>query len=227
MFIRHSVFAGVLLLLFAAEASAAALSRVVTSAGALAVLGALLVMKSWPAQLSASVLPTAGGALALAGGAWWWWRLRALTASKQTDVKVSERFAPVAFVELPPEVDRDGLHVLLRRQFVALQSAWDAGDMVALGALTTPDMLAELCLERPAFAEHGAAAAGATEVVTVQANLLGFEALGADFVVSVEFSGLIRESAHGVAVPFRELWMLTRSNCEADGWRLARHQALV
>jgi predicted lipid-binding transport protein (Tim44 family) len=98
--------------------------------------------------------------------------------------------------------------------------------MVALGALTTPDMLAELCLERPGCAAHDAVG-GSTDVVTVHADLLGFEVLARDFVVSVEFSGLIRESANGGAVPFRELWMLTRSNREAEGWRLARHQALL
>ncbi|HEY9237801.1 MAG TPA: hypothetical protein VIP10_03075, partial [Burkholderiaceae bacterium] len=75
MYLRPPVVAGLLLLLCMGEASAAALTRVVTSAGALAVLGALLVMKSWPTQLSAAALPAAGGALAVAGGALWFWRL--------------------------------------------------------------------------------------------------------------------------------------------------------
>ena len=47
------------------------------------------------------------------------------------------------------------------------------------------------------------------------------------YVVSVEFSGLLRESAEAGAVPFRELWLLTQSKREAAAWRLARHQALL
>ena len=218
---------GALLVLFASDASAAALSRLVTSAGALAALAALLVMKSWPAHLPTSALPTAGGALAVAGGALWWWlRAPSVLAATPAGARSVGHFAPAAAVALPSEFDRERLQSVLRRQFVELQAAWDRGDMVALGALTTPDMLAELCLERPGCVAHDTVS-GSTDVVTVHADLLGFEVLAQDFVVSVEFSGLIRESANGGAVPFRELWMLTRSNREAEGWRLARHQALL
>jgi hypothetical protein len=60
----------------------------------------------------------------------------------------------------------------------------------------------------------------------LRCELIGFETLAQACVVSVEFSGLMREAAAGGAVPFRELWMLTQSNASDTGWRLARHQAL-
>ena len=49
----------------------------------------------------------------------------------------------------------------------------------------------------------------------------------AAWLASVEFSGLIRESAEKGAVPFRELWMLAAAKDGAPSWRLARQQALL
>ncbi|HWK85567.1 MAG TPA: hypothetical protein VNS61_17720, partial [Caldimonas sp.] len=86
----------------------------------------------------------------------------------------------------------------------------------------TPDMLEELL--------HMLTARGSgpsrTDVISLHAELLGLEELGVAYLASVEFSGLIRESAERGAVPFRELWMLA---CMKDGtpsWRLARQQSL-
>ncbi len=218
---------GALLMLCALDASAAVLSRLVTSAGALTALAALLVMKNWPAHLPAAALPTAGGALAVAGAlAWWRLRAAALPGSGRSASRTVGHIAPARPVSLPPGTDADTLKGLLRRHFVDLQAAWDRGDMIALGALATPEMLDELQFERSGEAADGEAG-GSTDVVTVQAHLLGYESLGRDSVLCVEFSGLIRESAGDAAVPFRELWMLTRSNSQPDRWRLARHQALL
>jgi predicted lipid-binding transport protein (Tim44 family) len=234
--VSASVWLGVLLALSANEACAAALGSFATSVGLLAALAALFVLKGWPAHLPASALSTAGGALLVAGGAAWWWRARAterlagfvpVPGRPGGDVRPRAgglgRSAPVA---LPMGFDREALRADLRRLFVQLQDAWDRREMRALGLLTTPEMLAELCLEFPGRTVCSEEARS-TEVVTLHAELLGFEALAQAFVVSVEFSGLIRESADGGAVPFRELWMLTRSKGGAVGWRLARHQALL
>jgi hypothetical protein len=64
-------------------------------------------------------------------------------------------------------------------------------------------------------------------VLTLHAELLGLEELGAAYLASIEFSGLIRESADAGAVPFRELWMLSATKEGAPSWRLARQQALL
>ena len=55
----------------------------------------------------------------------------------------------------------------------------------------------------------------------------GLKTHGTGYVVSVEFSGLMREAPDDCAVPFREVWMLTRFMHGAEGWKLARHQALI
>jgi predicted lipid-binding transport protein (Tim44 family) len=110
-----------------------------------------------------------------------------------------------------------------RSRFLRLQAAWDAGDVQALGHLTTPDMLQEL------LAVLGSRVGGPsrTDVITLHATLLDVEELGAAWLASVEFSGLIRESAEQGAVPFRELWMLAAAKDGAPSWRLARQQALL
>jgi predicted lipid-binding transport protein (Tim44 family) len=56
--------------------------------------------------------------------------------------------------------------------------------------------------------------------------LLGVEDLGAHFLASVEFSGMIREEISAGASPFREIWNLTKSHNAGSGWLLAGVQAL-
>jgi len=231
-----SIGVGVLLALSADPACAAALGSVATSVGVLVMLGALFVLKGWPAHLPASALSTAGGALVVAGAAAWWWRARsaqrlagfvAVPGRIGRDVRWrGEGLGRSTAIALPAGVGREALLADMRRLFVQLQDAWDRHEMCTLGLLTTPEMLAELCLELPGRSAC-AEALCSTEVVTLHAELLGFETLAQALVVSVEFSGLIREAADGGAVPFRELWMLTRSKANVEGWRLARHQALL
>jgi predicted lipid-binding transport protein (Tim44 family) len=110
-----------------------------------------------------------------------------------------------------------------RSRFLRLQAAWDAGDVQALGHLTTPDMLQELLL----VLGNRVGGPSRTDDITLHATLLDIEEFGAAWLASVEFSGLIRESAEQGAVPFRELWMLAAAKDGAPSWRLARQQALL
>ena len=130
-----------------------------------------------------------------------------------------------AAIALPAEVREAELLSDLRGHFVRLQAAWDAREVGALHALATPGMVAQICEDWPDG--DADAAVNRTDVVTLHAELLGFEALGEGYLATVEFSGLIRESAHSGAAPFRELWMLAGSQNVATDWKLARQQALL
>lgn len=230
-----AVWVAVALALSANDACAGALGSLVTSVGVFAALAGLFVLKGWPAQLPASAaLSTAGGALVVAGGAAWLWRTHAagrwsgpaaVRPLPAAGARTAGQSPPVAAIVLPRGTDREALLIELRLHFVRLQEAWDLGAMPALQALTTSEMLEELCLGLPACSFDGAAAR--TDIVTLRADLFAFDELPAAFVVSVEFSGLMRESPGHCPLPFRELWMLTRSKDGSSGWKLARHQALL
>jgi predicted lipid-binding transport protein (Tim44 family) len=230
------LWVAVALLLGSNEAGAAALGSLASSAGLFAALAAWFVIKGWPAQLPIIAWPAAASMLLVAAGAAWLWRARAaqgivarfapparsLGARRTGPVLARPSAAPVT---LPEGIGHETLLAEMRLQFVRLQAAWDVGDLEVLGALTTPQMLDELRLERSGCAAPHESIR--TDVVTLHAELLGFEEVAGTYLVSVDFSGLIRESSDRGAAPFRELWMLAQSKQGGVGWRLARHQALL
>ena len=208
----------------AAGAGAAAFSGLSTWLGVLAALWALLGVHQGDA--GAAVFAT-GVALVLASLRWTW-RQRAGAGEGEAVVEASVRaprpgrVATPAFASLPAGLDGEVVLDEVRSRFLRLQAAWDAGDVAALSHLTTPDMLEELLDVLTARGSEP----NRTHVLTLHAELLGLEELGAAYLASVEFSGLIRESADAGAVPFRELWMLAGTKDGAPSWRLARQQAL-
>ncbi|MFT3664450.1 TIM44-like domain-containing protein [Piscinibacter sp.] len=119
-------------------------------------------------------------------------------------------------------------HALLgaaREQFLRLQSAWDAADLDALRRLTTEDMFEQIAAELPGRGREP----NRTEVLALEAHLIALDSVGPLELASIEFSGVVRESARAAPAPFREVWMLARGpGCQAaEGWLLARQQALM
>jgi predicted lipid-binding transport protein (Tim44 family) len=55
----------------------------------------------------------------------------------------------------------------------------------------------------------------------LEAQLLGIEDLGDDYMASVEFSGMIREQPSAGPSPFREVWNMTKPKSGASGWLVA------
>jgi len=204
------------------------------------VIGGVTTWLGVAAALSALLEPRraddfAGAAAVLAFGAlltiaWAGWRrnggrMSALAVTGAADaalagVATMRTATPRA---LPAALDGGQVLEAARARFLGLQAAWDAGDVQALGRLTTPDMLRELL----AVLNDRVGGPSRTDVITLHAELLELEELGAAWLASVEFSGLIRESAEQGAVPFRELWMLAAAKDGAASWRLARQQALL
>ncbi|MCW7537314.1 Tim44-like domain-containing protein [Aquabacterium sp. A7-Y] len=123
---------------------------------------------------------------------------------------------------VPAGFDAHGFLEAAKSNFVLLQEAWDRADLSALRALMTDDMLVHIGLQ---LQERGDQP-NRTDVVTLQAELLGVEDVGATFLASVEFSGMIREEVTSGAAPFREVWNLTKPKDGSSGWLLAGVQAL-
>lgn len=126
---------------------------------------------------------------------------------------------------VPAGFDTEGFLAAAKRNFVTLQDAWDRSDMGALRSMMTDDMLAEL---RGQLAERDRqpAAAARTEVVMLEAQLLGIEELATEYMASVEFSGMIREEPSAGPSPFREVWNMVKPKDGGAGWLVAGVQAL-
>jgi len=63
-------------------------------------------------------------------------------------------------------------------------------------------------------------------VVRLDAELLSIQQQGLDYMASVRFHGMIRESEGGAAEAFDEVWNLVRPTAGGSGWMLAGIQQL-
>jgi len=124
-----------------------------------------------------------------------------------------------------PGFDVDGFLRASKSNFISLQDAWDRADLASLRSMLTDTMLTDLQIQL-AERERSGAGAGRTEVVMLEARLLGMEQAPDGQLASVEFSGLIREDPSAGANPFCEIWSITRPKNGPDGWLVAGVQAL-
>jgi predicted lipid-binding transport protein (Tim44 family) len=127
---------------------------------------------------------------------------------------------------IPAGFDTDGFVAAAKRNFITLQDAWDRADLAALRSMMTDEMLGEI---KSQLAEREGRLGGQpnkTEVVMLDAQLLGIEDTGDEYMASVEFSGMIREDSSAGPSPFREVWNMTKPRNGASGWLVAGVQAL-
>jgi len=101
-----------------------------------------------------------------------------------------------------------------RLNFVRLQEAHDARDSAALADFLSADLLAEV----QAQWQSEGAANGKTDVVTLESEVLDVVSEGLLYVVSVRFSGLIREDGAAEPQPFSEIWHLEKPMRGSTGW---------
>lgn len=101
-----------------------------------------------------------------------------------------------------------------RLNFVRLQEAHDARDGAALADFVTADVLAEVQAQWQAEGDT----AGKTDVVTLEAEVLDVATEGLLYIVSVRFSGLIREDGHAEPQSFAEVWHLEKPLRGTAGW---------
>jgi len=64
-------------------------------------------------------------------------------------------------------------------------------------------------------------------VVQIEAELLGIENDGKDYLASVKFIGSIKSAPDALAEPFHEVWNLTKPVSGNGGWLLAGIQQLA
>jgi predicted lipid-binding transport protein (Tim44 family) len=110
-----------------------------------------------------------------------------------------------------------------KSNYIRLQAAWDKGDSADIREFTTPEVFAELKMQ---IAERNGQA-DYTDVVTIDAELLGIENDGKDYLASVKFLGSIKSAPDALAEPFHEVWNLSKPVSGNGGWLLAGIQQLA
>jgi predicted lipid-binding transport protein (Tim44 family) len=125
----------------------------------------------------------------------------------------------------PADFDVAGFLQASKTNFIHLQAAWDRSDVPSLRAMMTDGMLEQIQAQL-AERERSGAPGSQTEVVMLDARLLGIEELESAYMASVEFSGLMREEASAGPNPFREVWNITRPRSGQGGWLVAGVQAM-
>lgn len=123
---------------------------------------------------------------------------------------------------IPADFDGEAFLRVAKVNFIRLQAANDAANLDDLREFTTPEMFAELRMD--IADRHGAAQQ--TDVVALDAELLEVVAEAARHVASVRFHGQIREEKDGPALPFDEVWHLTKPADGSRGWAIAGIQQL-
>ena len=104
-----------------------------------------------------------------------------------------------------------------RLNFVRLQEAHDRKDLSTMRDFLAPDVYREIEADIRAAGDTESR----TEVLTLEAEVLDVVEERGSFIVSVRFTGVIREAADRGAEPFSEIWHLEKPVDGSSGWVVA------
>lgn len=122
--------------------------------------------------------------------------------------------AAAAAASVPADFDAAGFEKIAKQVFIRMQAANDAGDQADLRRFTTPQMYASIqqeLLERGGQKQQ-------TEVLQLDAGVVDIATEDGQQIVSVRFSGLVREASEQAATDFDEIWHLVKAG---EGWLIA------
>ena len=120
---------------------------------------------------------------------------------------------------IPANFDSVGFLTAAKANYVKLQEAWDSGDLAELSEFTSNDMFITLTHELRARGGKST-----TEVVTLDADLLGIESTADEHIASVKFDGTLK--VDGEVERVSEVWNLAKP-VRGGGWVLAGIQQLA
>lgn len=123
---------------------------------------------------------------------------------------------------VPADFDTAGFLRHSKTCFIRMQAVWDKADVNDLREFTSPEMYAEL---KQQLLERGASS-NVTDVVSLDAELLGIDTVGDEYIASVKFSGMVREAENAATEQFAEVWNLAKPVSGTGGWVLAGIQQL-
>lgn len=120
---------------------------------------------------------------------------------------------------IPGDFDTPTFLANAKTQFVEIQKLWDKGDVEQLRTFLTDDLLKEAA---PQIAQRQGE--NVTQVVLLNAELLGIEKVADGHLASVRYSGMLREEVGAEAFRFEEVWNLFKA--DGAGWLLAGIQQI-
>ncbi len=120
---------------------------------------------------------------------------------------------------IPGDFDSNRFVQEAKQQFVAIQKVWDSGDVSQLRNFLTDDLMKELEVQLA-----GRGGVNHTEVVLLNAEMMGIEKVTDGHLASVRFSGMLREQVGAEAFRFEEVWNLFKPS--QGGWLLAGIQQI-
>jgi predicted lipid-binding transport protein (Tim44 family) len=123
---------------------------------------------------------------------------------------------------VPANFDNESFLRTAKTSFIRMQAAWDKGDVADLNLFTSPEVFAELKMQ---IQERGAQR-DFTDVVSIEAQLLGIETVNNEYLASVQFNGMIKPAPDALAEPFAEVWNMSKPVNGTAGWVLAGIQQL-
>ena len=123
---------------------------------------------------------------------------------------------------VPADFDVAGFLRNAKVHFIRMQAASDEKNLADIREFTTPEVFAEIKMQL----DEEKGAASKTDVVNLDATLLGIETGPTDYLASVRFFGSMREDNQAEAAPFEEVWNLSKPVAGRGGWLLAGIQQL-
>lgn len=134
-----------------------------------------------------------------------------LSVSAEHDVEAPTWFDELRFVE-------DA-----KQHFVAVQAAWDKGDASEIESYCTP----QLYLQLQALMNEIVVGENHTEVDTLDSEIVDLSFENDYFVVSIRFSGFIKEEQNVPAHAFNEVWHIRRLKQGEGNWQIAGIQQVT
>lgn len=116
---------------------------------------------------------------------------------------------------IPNDFDIGTFLANAKQQFVTIQGIWDKGNIEALSDYLTDDLIAEFRSQIEARQGQNQE----TEILLLNAELLGIEKVESGHLASVRYSGMLREAPGAEGFHFEEVWNLYKA--DGQGWLLA------
>lgn len=113
--------------------------------------------------------------------------------------------------------DAEGFARQAKLNFIRLQTANDSANLEDLREFTTPEVYAEISMQ---IAERGDAPQR-TDVVELNAEVIEVVEESDRYIVSVRFTGLLREDEAAAPAALDEVWHLVKPVSGDAGWRVA------